>query len=255
MGNLAYLTNSDNKLVGSTITPSSAASAYPIANLTGLPISKPFRFTGDTSENLQIDLGSALPIDLIALVNHNLTSAATITVNAGASANPDGSTYTTTVTWRARDAFKLLSSPQTYRYWKIIIADSANTDTFIELGFAMLGDSTTLGFNYRYGGTFIDEQNNLEVETEFGSPHVVELHDRVRLSLPFNNIQASEAVTLRTLYRTLKRNLVPLFLIPDAAVNDGYFGRWVSQYERQDDFYRSVTVEFLQDGKGDRIAA
>lgn len=255
MGNFTYLANSDNKLVGATITPSTADSSYPIANLTSLPISKPFRFTGDTSENLQIDLGSALPIDLIALINHNLTNAATITVNAGASSNPDGSTFTTTITWRERDCFKLLSSPQTYRYWKIIIADSANPDTFIELGFAMLGDSTELGFNFRYGGQFIDEQHNLEVETEFGSPHVVELHDRVRILLPFNNVPAADAVTLRTLYRTLKRNLIPLFLIPDSAVNDGYFGRWVSQFEREDEFLRSVTMEFLQDGRGDRIGA
>lgn len=255
MGNLTFLANSDNKLVGSTITPSSAASAYPVANLTALPISKPFRFTGDTSENLQIDLGSALPIELIALVNHNLTNAATITVNGGSSANPDGSQFTTTVTWRERDAFKLLSSPQTWRYWKIIIADSANPDTFIELGFAMLGDSTTLGFNFRYGGQLIDEQINLEVETEFGSPQVVELYDRIRLVLPFTNLPAADATTLRTLYRTLKRNLIPLFLIPDSAVNDGYFGRWVSHFERQDEFLRSVTMEFLQDGEGDRIAS
>lgn len=255
MANFAYLANSSNKLVGATITPSSAASAYPIANLTSLPVSRPFRFTGDTSEVLQIDLGSALPIDLFVLENHNLSSAATITVNGGSSASPNGSQFTTTITWRERTAFKLLSSAQTWRYWSVTIADPANVDTFIELGFAMLGAATVSSFNYRYSGQFIDEQVNLEVETEFGSPHVVELHDRVRLVLPFTNIQAAEAATLRTLYRTLKRNLVPLFLIPDSAINDGYFGRWMSHFERQDEFLRSVTMEFLQDGKGDRIAA
>lgn len=255
MANLAYLPNSSNKLVGATITPSSAASAYPIANLTALPVSKPFRFTGDTSEVLQIDLGSALPIDLCVIENHNLSAAATIVLNGGSSPSPNGSQFTTTLAWRERTAFKLLSTAQTWRYWSVTIADSANVDTFIELGFAMLGAATTSAFNYRYGGQFIDEQHNLEVETEFGSPHVVELYDRVRLVLPFNNLPAADAVTLRTLYRTLKRNLVPLFLIPDSAVNDGYFGRWVSHFERQDEFYRSVTLEFLQDGKGDRIAA
>ncbi|MGH9341985.1 MAG: hypothetical protein ACRD1R_20965, partial [Acidobacteriota bacterium] len=115
MGFFAYLTHNDNDLAAGTITASSEDASYPKVNLTALPISKPFRFTGDTSENLQIDLGAAKNIDLVALINHNLTSAATITVNGGSAANPGGTEFQTTISYREFDAFKLLAAAQTWR--------------------------------------------------------------------------------------------------------------------------------------------
>jgi hypothetical protein len=254
MGNLAYLVDTDNAIKAATITASTIDNNYPVANLKVLPISKPFRFTGKTSENLQIDLGSAQAIDCIALLNTNMVGGATITVNAGNSANPNGTTYTTTITFRQYDSFKLLPAAQTYRYWKIILANSACPDSFLQIGYLMMGDSTTLGFNYAPDWTFTDEHSNLEHETELGTWHVIELYNRVRLHLPFRALLQADMDILRALQRSLKRSLVPVFIIPDSAGTEAFFCRSVANFEQQIEFYRNVDMEFLQEARGNSIA-
>jgi hypothetical protein len=251
MANLAYLANTSNHYVTATLVVSSEQAAYPKVFSQELPISKPLRFIDDVSENIQIDLGSAKFISLAAILNHNLTSAATITLNGGSSANPDGSQYTTTIAWRQFDSFKTLS--QTWRYWKLIFADSANPDTFISIGYVMLGSMTTLGFNFAYGWQFTDEHVNLELESEFGVQHVAEMFHRIVLDLTFQNITSGNAAIIRQLQRDLKRNQIPIFLMPDAAVNEGYFGRIVSHLTRTIDFYQTMQVRFLEESRGKKI--
>ena len=255
MGTLTYLADTDNVIRTSTIVASTGDPNYPVANVQALPISKPFRFGGKTLEDLQIDLGSAKAIDCIALLNTNMVSGATITVNAGNSANPNGSTYTTTITWRQYDCFKLLPAPQTYRYWKIIVANTSCPDTFIQIGYLVMGDSTTLSFNYAPGWTFSDEHENLELQTELGTFHVSELFNRVRLQLPFRTLTDSDMDTLRTLQRALKRNLVPVFIIPDSAGTEAYFCRSISNFDQHIEFYRNVDLTFLQESRGNSLAA
>ena len=82
MGNFTYLMETANYAKTATITASTADSAYPIGNLSALPVSKPFRFLGKTSESLSIDLGTfSQSIDLVALLNTNLDANGTITLN------------------------------------------------------------------------------------------------------------------------------------------------------------------------------
>jgi hypothetical protein len=251
MGNLAYLANTSNQYVTATLTVSSEQAAYPKLFSQELPISKPFRFVGDSSENIQIDLGSAQTITLIAILNHNLTSSAGITVFGGSTPNPNGSQFTTTMTWREHDAFKVLS--QSWRYWKIIFSDAANPDTFVQIGYVMMGSMTTLGFNFAYGWQFTDEHVNLELESEFGVQHVAEMFHRIVLDLSFQNITSANAAIIRQLQRDLKRNQIPIFLMPDAALNEGYFGRIVSHLTRTIDFYQTMQVRFLEESRGKKI--
>lgn len=255
MGNFTYLRHDQNDYVSAVLTVSSENVTYPKANSQALPISKPFRFTGCTSENIQIDLGSAKSIDLFALVNHNLTSAATITVNGGSSANPDGSQYTTTITWRQYDAFKYLASVQTWRYWKLIFANSTNPDGYVQLGYVMLGNATEFTFNFQYGWQFEDRYENQDLMSEFGVPFVAELYYQKRFALRFGPLSAANMDILRTLYTGAKRNLNPTFWIPDSAVNDGYLVRFENQLARLMDFYHSADLEMIEESRGKKIAA
>jgi hypothetical protein len=252
VANLTYLRHDQNNLSGSAITASSSNSSYPLSNLNSLPISKPFRFTGATSENLQIDLGSAKTISLVALVNHNLTSAATITINAGASANPDGSTFTTTIPWKLYDAWKVLNPAQTYRYWKIIIADSSNPNAFIQLGYGLMGTAIVLSANFSNQWQFSEQYENLEVQSEYGTPHVVKLFKRIQLDLPFQNIQEADGAVLRALITALNRNVTPLFLIPDSSRTDAIFCRLESNLDRTIDvnYLQTTTLSFVEEGRG-----
>jgi len=65
------------------LTPSSEASGYVVEDIGMLPISKPWRSTGTTLEQILIDFGSNRAIDMCALINHNLSPSAVIKVRAG----------------------------------------------------------------------------------------------------------------------------------------------------------------------------
>lgn len=254
MGNFTYLIDTSNEITAATLTPSSADTNYPIANVQALPVSKPFRFTGITSENFQIDLGSAKAIDCVAILNNNLSATATITLNGGTSANPDGSQYTTAITRRQYDSFIILPAAQTYRYWKIVLADPDCEDSVIQVGYLLMGDSTTLDFNFAPGWSLIDEHNNLELETEYGTLHVAELFNRVRIGMEFRALSEADATTMRNLQRVLKRNLTPFLLVPDSTGTDAWFCRIASNLEQRIDIYRDLTFEFLEESRGRSIS-
>lgn len=254
-GTFTYLRHADNKAMASTITASSAAAAYPATNLNVLPVSKHWRSTSDTSEDLQIDLGAAHAIDLMGIVNHNLTSAATITVNGGSSANPNGSEYTTTITYREFDAFKLLTATQTWRYWKFIFADPSNPDGYIKIGLVLLGDSTTLNFHWRNDGTFTDEYVNILTRSPGGAVYAENVYGIISQRFQFGPLSTSDMATLRTLYRAQRGSAAPIFVIPESLIYDGYFGRFVSVFARRIGVKEYVEVEFVEDGRGRDISA
>jgi len=257
MSNFAYLTDVDNLVLrpGVYVTASSSGD-YPIANLTALLISKPWRpsTTYGTGWFL-LDFGYPVSIDLIALINHNLSSDAVITVTYG-STSACGSTLAGGITWRERDAFDLASSTTSARFWKVSIADPGNTHQFISIGYLMMGDSTTFGTNYAYGWSRTDEYVNAELESHYAAPHIKQLYDRRRFNLPFVNIATANAALLRTLIDSVKRSATPAFFIPDAAVNDGYFGRFtinpVSSHPLHYS-YEDLTLEFVEESRGESV--
>ena len=261
MANFTYLKYTDNKGSASatTITASTAATAYPASNLKTLPIAKHWRSTGITSEDLQLDLGSALSIDLFGLINHNITASGTITVNGGSSANPDGSQYTTTVTRSEFDAFKLLSTAETWRYWKFIFADTTNPDGYIKVGKLLLGDSTTLAFHWQYGSKFTDRFVNIFKRSGGGVPYYEPVYGLVSQVFSFGPLTVAEMVTLRTLYRDLQGSANPLFIIPESGASGssggGYFGRFANEMVRTLNYQEYCDLEFESDGRGRDITA
>jgi hypothetical protein len=245
----AFLAHPDNYVLSASLTSSSASSIYPLANLGVLPISKPFRTTGVTSEYIQFDLGSAKAVTLFALINHNLTSGVTITLQGAStpSVTTDPGRVTYTVTWRKYDAFLVLS--QTFRYWRVTIADTGNTAGFLSVGYVMIG-SYTAAPGCAYGLPFGDAYTNVSVQTEFNVPHNAALAYQVRLGLTFNNLSDANMNILRALFLEVYKNVYPFFWILDVAVNDGYLMRFANDFTRVMDFWRSAQVALIEDSRG-----
>jgi len=257
MGNLTWLSNDDNLAArpGVGVSVLTAATAYPKANLITLPISKPWRSDGIafTGEWILLDFGTALAVDLIGLVNHNLSDGAVIVVTAGSTAACADYTANPAAAWRERDAFTLLAASWSYRFWKIAITDQGNTDGYISLGYLVLGDSTTLAGNFSYGWSIGYEAENVEHESDAGVLSVAELFYRRRLSLPFRNLATAYVAQLVTLFEGLKRNAIPVFAVPDSEANEGYFGRFVGQIRRSYPnyyAYQDMDLEFVEDSIG-----
>ena len=248
-----YLANADNEAVGATITPSTEDSIYPAANLTALPISKVFRFTGDTSETILFDLLAAMTLSLVAIINHNLTSGATITLTAGTTSAC--SDYSVAVSYRADDAFKYIAGGRTYRYWKLTFADAANPDGYIEIGFVMLGLSTTLSTQFYHQWREVQDHINYEFISEMGVEHVARLYKRRRFIFRWRALTEAQMDEVTGMLAAVEKNYTPLFILPDPSGSDGYFGRWINDPEIDIEYYRSGMIEFRESSRGRTIGS
>lgn len=257
----AFLSHSDNKAVAAvtSITASSANATYPASNLKLLPITKVWRSANAalSSVTLLFDLNAAQTVNVVALINANLTSAATVTIAAGTtSATSDFGPQTISYV-RLYDWVRWLATSQSYRYWKFTLTDAANGDNYLEAGYPILGNATVLDNSFAYGWQQIDEYASMMTESEFGVRHAAEMFNRSRFQFQFVNRTSGELDTIRTIFAAAKMNVTPLLFVPDSGtpVHDGYFGTFVGSFARIKDFRESAAMEFVEESRGKKIAA
>jgi hypothetical protein len=208
-------------------------SAYPLSNIIQLPVSKPGRIKNQNSTEgmlLQVVYSGAVSIDTIALVGHNITSGATITIYGGTTFNP--STNLGTMTWRRGTLYKEFSSAQSYRYWKIAILDEANEHGFTSIGYFIMANSTAITFGY-YDYELSDHMIGVRRFTDTGTPLNKHLTERQSMALRFENRTQAEANVVRSVFTDLKGPTNPVLIIPSPDQNEAVFGRFGEEDFRQ----------------------
>jgi len=146
-----------------TLTAGSAVASLPVSNLQTRQPGERWRATDLANVYLEIDLGSAAAINLVALLNTNASSAATWQVRAAATqgalttspgydsgsvsmwpvAGLDGLPWTHARLW--------LSTSQTYRWWRIDVSDSGNADGHFQAGRLYVASAWEAPRNVQYG--------------------------------------------------------------------------------------------------------
>jgi len=126
----------------------SAVATLPAANVQSAWRSKPWRATGCTSEWLKFDLGSAKAVLAAIITGHNLTSGATVHVQANATDVWTAPSVDVTMTWNARDILYLWTANQTFRWWRFTFADPANPDGYISIGRVYIGTAPSPERNF-----------------------------------------------------------------------------------------------------------
>jgi len=142
-----------------TVTAASAAATMPATNLDKPQPTDIWRSTSLTSQYIEIDLGSAKAVSIVALMFTNLTSAATWRVQAGSTTGVSDYDSGTATAWagatenvdRPHALLDLTGGAQTYRYWKITLTDAANPDTYFEAGRVILANAFQPTRNYALG--------------------------------------------------------------------------------------------------------
>ena len=124
-----------------TVTASSETGDLAADNVVNDFLARPWRATGDTSEWIKFDLGSETTITQVSLFGINLTSAATVTVQAHTSDSwgaPDLSQVITMATDADSVVLKrltvFLTANNAKRWWRVTFADAANPDAYIQVG-------------------------------------------------------------------------------------------------------------------------
>jgi len=83
---------------------------------------------------INIDLSIAQEVKVLVLFDHNLSSAATITLKG-----VEPTLFSEAITWNDNKIIHYLSAATTKRYWQLQITDTTNSDNYIEIGELFLG--------------------------------------------------------------------------------------------------------------------
>jgi len=242
MGYFAYLKNSDNEVTRATVSVETTildADTFPEINVKRLPVCQPLRIRNELPVRILLSFPADITADLVAIVGHNLTENATISIKAGSTS--DCSDYSTLMTARKRTAFKILSSAETYRYWMIDI-DDEECPGAVTVGYIVIGQATTLGFSFAEGWRKIDLAETVGSANEAGGVSRKTARLREQFDVDFRLISETDLDTVRDLFLDLSGET--LFVIPDVDENDGFLGRFNhDELERVFDVSKSGTGE------------
>lgn len=184
---------------------SSEDATYGRASLYDSRQSKPFRFTGKTSQTILIDFLTATAITCIVLVKHNLTSGVTISVDYGTTSSvADG---TVTPTWTTKNIAKTFASVSK-RFWRLNISDPGNA-AMPEMGELYFGNHVTFSMGFAHGWEpGVVNTNDLHT-TEFGSITAYRKSEIETLRLPFITRTATLRDELKTYHQAVDGNYLP----------------------------------------------
>ena len=200
---------------GYTLTENSEESTYPVENAQDYQLSKHYRTTGDTSEWVKVDglASEAITANIAFIAGHNITSGATTIKIQGHNTDvwtsptvDETITHSTGVMW---DAF----TSDDLRYWRWLVADAANPDTYLKIG--------RLGL-----GTYFDLANwplpswtrkTIDTSTVRRSPTGQLYGDEgityLEYTFDLNILTNAERVNLETMWETNKK-VKPILFIP-----------------------------------------
>lgn len=138
----------DNEIVEgtTTITPSSENSNFTFETaFFDKRMSRFGRFLGKTSENIVFYNSGGFTFDEVLIGASNLTSSATVTIQANASDVWTSPSVSQALT-RLDNAYYYynFSSVQSYDYVRLVVADSSNTESYIKISKVFVGNSLVL---------------------------------------------------------------------------------------------------------------
>ena len=249
-----YLRQSDNLIPVATLTPTTEDTDFPIENAQAEPVAKVYRSADATAEKILIEFAAPVDVDLFAIVNHSITSAGTITLRGGSSSDPNGSQFQTTITWRNRTAWKVLSAVETWRYWSLTVDDPTNPELVFEIGLLLMGEATELTRDFNFGTEKRRETVNQVLESEYGVITAGQnLFQRTRIVASWKTTDATERAALDNFLLTLEKERGGLLFIPYSDETEAFYGRFVTDYSiirTGPDIAEISGLEFLEDSPG-----
>jgi len=101
-------------------------------------------FTGDyrrihTYEYLYINAGSAQLVNFVGILNHTISANATVSFRSGNNANFAGENSDSMGTLNAGNHFQFLAANRIAQYFRILILDADNPNSYIQMGPIILG--------------------------------------------------------------------------------------------------------------------
>jgi hypothetical protein len=242
--------------VATALTPSSADMNFPVSNLKHPFRSKRWRSTGCVSENVVFDMQTTQAIDSVVILwpkedGIKLTNTAVIRIQGSAtnSWSSPAVDQTLTVNNDYLIASHFFPTVQNYRYWRVLVTDSANPWGYIELGVVWLGSSLSVpncqnGFKIKY-----TDQSTIST-TAFGHRYVDIYPQIVSLEFGFNNLEYAAVQILDSAFRT-NGGVVPTLVVLDelgtvfASDHFTLYGMFDPKFGLSHQTYNLLTVDTI----------
>jgi len=112
------------------VSADSETSGYEASSLIDLHFFTFYRSTG-TSAAITLDLDSAKTVNDVALIDHNLTSGATISIQGNDTDSWGSPAFSQALQWASQNITSTVSA--TNRYFRLVINDPGNPDGYVEM--------------------------------------------------------------------------------------------------------------------------
>lgn len=175
-----------------------------------------------SDEALTFDLGSSRQVRALVLADHNLSATASVTLMAH-----------TTDSWASPSFSQALSiaSPnttlfldQTYRYWRLALADAANPAQVVSLGQVYLGDYFEPSHTFSVGYQHALVAGRTLVATDSGKVAGSARGTAQSYSLEFKRLTSSDLDGFTAMYQAVHPNsgpLSPMYFTPFSTEPQG----------------------------------
>jgi hypothetical protein len=128
-----------NLVDDATLTANSEDSGFPVENAQDQRLAKVWRTQSATGVTCVVDLGSAQDVNTVAIIGHDLTTSATLTIEANATDSWASASVSTSLTALDGMVLKFLSASESYRYWRFSIDDASAANSYVNVGRLWLG--------------------------------------------------------------------------------------------------------------------
>lgn len=207
---------------------------------------KPLRFTAKTGDEILINLGSSTPVTLIALMNHNLTDGATVTIDHNSINSFPNAPQS--ITWHVINMFKRIAITDTW--FKIAIADAANPE-YPEIGELIL--TTWDAFPRAFKNPHEEDVEYIinDAETPFGQRWRSYKSERVRFVVDFEGIHDADVPLIKEFFDDLA-GIFPFVFIPDDSKDDAWYMEAPTIYKNQISVvnYNSHQLDLIEQTRG-----
>ena len=139
---MAIVLGYSNQIDTATLSGGSWNASYPLTNLQNRYLSQKARTTNAlaASSVINLDLGAAQTIGVVALVAHNLTTSATVRIQGSSAADQSVALYdSTALAAYSGNDYALSFTAVSARYWRISISDTGNPAGYVQLGRVFIG--------------------------------------------------------------------------------------------------------------------
>lgn len=215
-----------NRAEGATASASSSNAGTAASQLVTPNRRKVWRaVSGINPVSFTLDLGAAYDIDVVAVLETNLTAAGTRRVRLSNASNFSPTTYDSTAEAPAEElntTYKqlvhLLPSTVTSRYIKVDLDDAAVS--YHEAGLAIAGALTQVGRNYKDGWSWLARDLSEVAQSVGGATYVSRRPILRGLDLLFESLTHAEGRGLATNIATINGNSRPILVVLDPASTD-----------------------------------